>query len=109
MSTSTRLAPVPVRVCAQCHTCHRTDCCGQLSVGHRAWYCSPSCYQIQRVLMGEPMTREQLQLLSNLRNEHYPDSVLTANREHTSWLMRSRQIKVVVDKSIRDEHGDNTD
>lgn len=104
-ATVVRPPAIPVRVCNHCHTCHRTDCSGQLSMTHRAWYCSPTCYQLKRVIFGEPVSRDQLRLLAALREEHYPTDRLEANKEHTEDMIRERQVRVVIDKAIRDELG----
>lgn len=100
---------IPVRVCNHCHTMHQTDCSGQLSIVHRAWYCSPTCYQMKRVIFGEPVSRDQLRLLAAIREEHYPPALLEANKEYTEDLIRAREVKVIIDKAIRDEHGDDTE
>lgn len=98
-----RMPAVPMRVCAHCNQCFRTDCSGQLSLGHRAWYCSGMCYQLQRALDGEPMSRDQLRLLAAMREKHYPKEKLDANAENTAHLIETRQIKVIIDKEIRDQ------
>ncbi len=88
---------------------HRTDCSGQLSLVHRAWYCSPTCYQLKRVIFGEPVSRDQLRLLASIRANHFPPERLEANKEFAEDLIRAREIKVIIDKAIRDEHGDDDD
>jgi len=100
-----RMRAVPMRVCNHCNQCFRTDCAGQLSLAHRAWYCGGLCYQMQRALVGEPMSRDQLRLLAAKREEHFPQEKLTADAEHTAYLIETRQIKVVIDKEIRDQVG----
>lgn len=96
--------PVPMRVCGHCNKCFR-DCTGKVSLVHRAWYCSGLCYQIKRALVGEPMSRDQLRLLAAKREEHFPQEKLTVDAEHTAYLIETRQIKVVIDKEIRDQIG----
>jgi len=104
-----RLSPVPMRVCNHCNQCFRTDCVGQLSLAHRAWYCSGTCYQMKRALFGEPMSREQLRLLAKMREEHYPQEKLAGDAEQTAYMIETRQIKVIIDKEIRDQVGADTE
>jgi hypothetical protein len=103
----TRIRATPMRVCAYCSSVNHTECCGQLSIGHRAWYCTVTCYHIQRLLMGEPMSQDQLRLLCKIRDEHYPPALLEGQREVATELIRSRTIKPVVDAAIRKEYGDD--
>lgn len=100
-----RKRAVPMRVCNHCNQCFRTDCAGQLSLVHRAWYCSGTCYQMKRALLGEPMSRDQLRLLAAMREEIYPEEKLAEDAEHTAYLIETRQIKVIIDKEIRDQVG----
>lgn len=102
-----RKPAIPMRVCAHCNKCYRTDCVGQLSLGHRAWYCSGMCYQLQRAIYGEPMSRDQLRLLAAMRDKHFPKEDLDAAAEQTAYLIETRQIKVIIDKEIRDQMGDS--
>jgi len=104
-----RKRAVPMRVCNHCNKCFRTDCAGQVSLTHRAWYCGPACYQMQRALMGEPMSRGQLRLLAKMREEHFPQEKLAEEAEHTAYLIETRQIKVIIDKEIRDQVGGETE
>lgn len=111
--TSTRPAPMKVRICGYCHTDHRLDCAGHLSLSHMAWYCSPSCYQLRRLTNGEPMTKEQIRVLCQLRKQHFPVNddegvdVLKKNKERTQYLLKTRRIRQVIDKEIRREVGDD--
>lgn len=104
-----RLRPVPMRVCNHCNQCFQTDCAGQLSLAHRAWYCGGTCYQMKRALLGEPMSRDQLRLLAAMREEHFPLEKLNNDAEHTAYLIETKQIKVVIDKEIRDQVGGDTE
>ena len=108
-SSATAKRPVPVRICAYSHTAHRLDCSGHLSLQHNAWYSSVTCYQLQRLLNGEPMTRDQMRILCDIRNEHYPSEVIEANKEKIEYLLATRQIKRVIDKEIRRDLGGDDD
>jgi hypothetical protein len=76
---------------------------------HRAWYCSPTCYQLKRLLVGEPVSQDQLRLLAAIRERHYPEEKMAAQKEHTEQMINDREIKVIVDKAIRDEYGEDTE
>ena len=100
---------IPMRVCNHCNRCFRTDCVGHLSLSHRAWYCNDTCYQMKRVLFGEPMSRDQLRLLAAMREKYFPHEKLNDKAEHTTYLIKTRQIKVIIDNDIRDQVGDETE
>jgi hypothetical protein len=102
-TTSARPHATPVYICAHCHTCHDLSCAGQLSMVHRAWYCSPLCYQMQRMLNGEPMTQGVMRVLCESRDEHFPSDKLLAQFERTEDLIETKQIREVKHKEIRDE------
>ncbi len=105
---ATSKPPMPVRICGFSHTCHRLDCAGHLSLEHGVWYCSVTCYQLQRLFNGEPMTLDQMRVLCDVRDNHYPNEVIEANKERTEYLLATRQVKQVIDREIRrDLNGDN--
>lgn len=108
-SSATAKRPVPVRICSYSHTVHRLDCVGHLSIQHGAWYSSVTCYQLQRLLNGEPVTKEQMRVLCDIRNKHYPTKVIKANKEQTAHLLATRQIKRVIDSAIRRDLGGEDD
>jgi len=98
-----------MRICGYSHTAHRLDCSGHLSLEHGAWYSSVTCYQLQRLLNGEPVTKDQMRVLCDIRNKHYPSEVIKANKEHTAYLLATRQIKRVIDRAIRRDLGGDDD
>ena len=51
------------------------------------------------------MTRDQMRILCDIRNEHYPSEVIEANKEKIEYLLATRQIKRVIDKEIRRDLG----
>ncbi len=102
-TTSTRPRPTPVKICAFSHELFDLQCQGFLSINHRAWYSSPLCYQLQRLMNGEPRTREQLRVLCDTRHNHSPAEKVLAQYEKTEEMIAAKQIREVIDPAIRGE------
>ena len=51
------------------------------------------------------MTKEQMRVLCDVRNKHYTNEIIQANKEKTEYLLATRQVKRVIDKEIRRDLG----